>query len=97
MILHHNNRSIHYFTNGYTIIANILFGEAFQVSCQSIRAIDIALRIGEELADQSGSILSLRKEHPSCLNDSLGFLDAEVLVILIIDALDSMRYWWQMA
>lgn len=48
-----------------------------RASSQCITAIDIAIWISKELADQGGSILSLRKEYLGSLNDSFGSLNTE--------------------
>ena len=40
--------------------------------------------------------MTLRKEYLGRLDDGLGSLYTEVLVILVIDALDSVTYRWQM-
>ncbi len=50
----------------HSVPANIVFREPHQTASQGITAIDIAIRIGEELTDHGWCILSLRKEHLGC-------------------------------
>lgn len=52
-----------------SVPADIVFGEAFQASCQSIAAINVTIWIGEELGDQGWCILTLRKEYLGSLDN----------------------------